>query len=57
MPPVLRNALSAIGKQASERFLEHLKGGTSANYLADWLKRAGHPVSATTLKAYRKEIA
>lgn len=56
MPPVLQSALIAIGSQAASRFLEHLKGGTSANYLSDWLRRAGCPVSATTLKQYRKEI-
>jgi hypothetical protein len=57
MPPVLKKALNAIGEPGASSFLEHLKGGTSANYLSNWLRRAGHPVSATTLKAYRKEIA
>lgn len=57
MPPVLSKALSKVGPEASEAFIEHLRGGTSANYLSDWLRRAGHPVSATTLKDYRKEIA
>lgn len=57
MPQVLQSALNAIGEPGATSFLAHLKGGTSANYLSNWLKRAGHPVSATTLKAYRKEIA
>lgn len=36
--------------------MDHLRGGTSANYLADWLKRAGCPVGATTIKDYRKKV-
>lgn len=37
-------------------FLAHLEGGTSANYLSDWLKRFGHPTSATTIKTYRASL-
>lgn len=57
MPPSLREALDAIGEPGASAFLEHLKGRTSANYLSDWLKRAGHPVSSTVLKDYRRAIA
>lgn len=57
MPPSLREALNAIGEPGATRFLEHLKGRTSANYLSDWLRRAGHPVSATVLKDFRRSIA
>lgn len=56
MPPVLSDALSALPPEVSGRFIEHLRDGTSADYLADWLNRAGHPVSATTLKRYRASI-
>lgn len=56
-PPVLREALESLPEQGRSAFLEHLRGGTSANYLSDWLKRWGKPVSATTLKTYRRSIA
>lgn len=35
-------------------FWEHMNGGTSADWLARTLTRAGHPIGATTLKAYRQ---
>lgn len=54
MPPVLSDALRALPRDAAERFIQHLHGGTSANYLSDWLGRTGNPVSATTLKQYRR---
>lgn len=57
MPPVLTAALSQVGPKATEVFMEHLRGGTSADYLSEWLTRAGHPVSATTLKEARKRLA
>ena len=37
-------------------FLPHLLGDASADYLADWLERAGTPVSATTIKLYRQAL-
>jgi len=57
MPPVIAKALAHIGNEAAEVFMQHLRGGTSANYLSDWLGRAGSPVSATTLKEYRRSLA
>jgi len=56
MPPSLAKALAHIGDEAAEVFLEHLRGRTSANYLSDWLERAGAPVSATTLKEARGSL-
>lgn len=56
MPPVLSDALSALPEEVAARFIEHLRDGTSADYLSDWLARTGHPVSATTLKRYRASI-
>lgn len=53
-PARVKECLSALSPRAREAFLEHLVGGTSAEWLAGWLKRAGHPVSATTLKVYRR---
>lgn len=52
----VESALVAVGHEASEAFLTHLRGGTSAAWLADWLTRAGHAVSATTIKDYRKKV-
>lgn len=49
-------ALASVGQEAREAFLDHLQGGTSANWLSDWLSRAGHPVGATTIKDYRKKV-
>lgn len=55
-PPVLEAAFSKIGQDATRLFMDHLRGGTSANYLSDWLGRAGAPVSATTIKEYRRAV-
>jgi hypothetical protein len=49
-------ALDAVGGEAREAFLAHVRGGTSATWLADWLTRAGHPVGATTVKDFRKKV-
>lgn len=55
-PPVL---VTALGKHDAERrnaVVAHLLGNTSADYLSDWLSRAGTPVGATTIKRYRREL-
>jgi hypothetical protein len=52
----VETALASVGGRAREAFLAHLRGGTSAVWLSDWLSRAGHPVSATTIKDYRKKV-
>ena len=57
VPPVLAEALSRHDAERRQAFIAHLTGGTSADYLADWLKRAGTPVGATTIKKYRRSIA
>lgn len=54
--PKLKQALSAMTPERREAFLPHLLGGTSANWLSDWLRRAGTPVSATSLKEYRSTL-
>lgn len=56
MTPTLTAALNAMDPEKQEAFLAHLKGGTSAEFLSDWLKRNGTPVSATTLKVNRKKV-
>ena len=57
VPPVLQKALAQHSPERQQAFADHLLGGTSANYLADWLSRAGTPVGKTTIKDYRKAIA
>lgn len=49
-------ALASLGDQVRDAFLAHVRGGTSAAWLADWLTRAGHPVGATTVKEFRKKV-
>lgn len=56
-PQVLRDALAQHTPRVRVAFMEHLAGFTSADYLADWLSRAGTPVSATTIKQYRRTLA
>lgn len=56
-PPVLARALTKHTPERISAFVGHVQGGTSANYLADWLKRAGTPVSATTIKQYRRSLS
>ena len=55
-PPKLRQAVMSLEPARREAFIEHLLGGTSADYLADWMKRAGHPVGATTIKTFRANM-
>lgn len=57
MPPVLSEALGKQSPERREAFAEHFLGGTPAEYLSDWLRRAGTPVGATTIKRYRRAVA
>lgn len=52
----VETALSELGGDARDAFLAHLRGGTSAAWLSGWLTRAGQPVSATTIKEFRKRV-
>lgn len=56
MSNVLEAALVQLPKEGYDAFMDHLKGGTSADYLSNWLARYGYPVSATTLKTYRRKL-
>lgn len=49
-------AMDMMDAETRAAFRKHLEGGTSADYLADWLKRFGHPVSATTIRTYRRAV-
>lgn len=56
VPEALARALDEMGVEGRDAFVPHLLGGTSADYLADWLERAGLPCRATTIKRYRREV-
>lgn len=57
LPPVLADALGKHDAERRQAFTNHLLGGTSAEYLSNWLTRAGTPVGATTIKTYRRSLA
>ncbi len=54
--PKLRDAWSAMEDEARVRFAEHLLGGTSADWLSSLLNEHGLPVSATTIRNYRRAL-
>lgn len=54
MPPVLADALDSLSPERRLAWMAHFEGGTSADQLSDWLKRAGCPVGPTTIKTYRR---
>lgn len=56
VPPALEAAFLALSEPRQEALLPHLLGGTSADYLSDWFRRAGSPVGATTIKTYRQKL-
>ena len=55
-PPVLTQALQKLDRPRRSALIPHLVADTSDNYLSDWLRRAGVPVSATTIKSYRRSL-
>lgn len=55
-PPRLSAALEAMSETARAAFMEHLSGGTSADWLAEECKRAGIQLGATTIKNYRRTL-
>lgn len=55
MSDLLIEALAKMDEETRTAFLAHLDGGSSANWLSDWLERFGSPISPTTLKACRKQ--
>ena len=52
----LRDAFDAMTTEKQAAFLPHLLGDTSAEYLAGWLTRHGTPVSASTIRTYRRSL-
>lgn len=58
LPPVLADALAKLPADFRPEVVERIaKPGPSADWLADWFKRAGLPVGATTIKTYRRRCA
>ena len=45
--------IEAMDTDRREAFLVHVRGGTSAVWLAGWLTRAGHAVTASAIEEYR----
>lgn len=37
------------------KFIDHIEGRTSANWLSDWCRRAGYDIGSSTIKDYRKK--
>ena len=52
----LHTAWNAMTSETRAAFRPHLLGDTSAEYLADWLTRHGTPVSASTIRGYRRSM-
>jgi hypothetical protein len=52
----IRDAWNGMDEPKRVAFRPHLLGSTSAEYLADWLTRNGTPVSASTIRTYRRRL-
>ncbi|MFD6636798.1 hypothetical protein ACFWDN_13385 [Micromonospora chalcea] len=50
----LEVAIAGMTDAFRRAFVRHLEGETSAEYLSDWLERYGTPVSASSIRAYRR---
>ena len=53
VPPALQAAYDALSPQRRAGVRAHLLGGTSSEWLADWMTRAGAPVGSRTIRRYR----
>ncbi|WP_405057030.1 hypothetical protein OG474_30375 [Kribbella sp. NBC_01505] len=54
--PKLQHAWDNLADPARQPFHEHLFGGTSADWLSRWLQLAGTPVSASSIRTYRRSL-
>jgi hypothetical protein len=52
----LTAAWAAMSLPERDAFYPHLLGDTSAEWLADLLTRHGEPVSASTIRSYRRSL-
>lgn len=54
--PKLTAAIDTMDDPTRDAFRTHLLADTSAEYLARWLARNGTPVSASTIRTYRRSL-
>ncbi|MFD7259294.1 hypothetical protein [Streptomyces sp. NPDC059874] len=54
--PTLHDIYAAMTEAEQGAFAPHLLGETSADWLSSTLRRAGHDVSATTIRTYRRAL-
>lgn len=54
--PKLQQAIEKMPAACVAPFTNHLLGGTSADWLSDWLDSAGTPVSASSIRTYRRAL-
>jgi hypothetical protein len=54
--PKLQQAYEELPADYRQPFRNHLLGGTSADWLSHWLGLASMPVSATTIRTYRRAL-
>lgn len=54
VPPALLASYEALSPERQAAVKAHLLGGTSSEWMANWLSRASKPVGATTIKRYRR---
>lgn len=52
----LKEVLESLPQPYADAALNHLNGGTSAEWLASVLTDAGYPIGATTIKQYRRKM-
>ena len=53
----LSAAFEAMNEPEREAFVDHLNSNTPAQWLAEVLTAHGHPVSASTIRSYRRSAA
>jgi hypothetical protein len=54
--PRLEAIWEALGPRAREALRKHLLGGTSADWIASTLRESGYPISASTIRTYRRSL-
>ena len=52
----LAEILASITPEANDALVEHLLGGTSANWIAATLTSEGYPIGSTTIRFYRQSV-
>lgn len=55
-PPSLSRFYGELSPASQAALRAHLLGGTSADWLATTLRDEGFPISATTIRTYRRSL-